>query len=103
MKHLLALVFGVVITGCIYAQQITRPTQQFANRPQMNPAMLTPGWHSDTPTVKILYNNLRYDPKGHLVVKYFITPSKKPINQTMILFDSTYKAVKVETVADVQN
>lgn len=97
MKRLIFLLSLIMICAIVNAQAI-RPQP----RP-IDPAKITPGWHTDTSTIQINYKTMRYDPKGHVITKYFMTPARKPINMTLLLVDSTFKAVKPEDVSDVKN
>lgn len=95
--------FAFIAKFAIVKAQQVRQGQPQQQQQRIDPAKLTPGWHADTSVIQINYRSLRYDPKGHIVVKYFMTPGKKPINTTMTLVDSAFKIVKPEDVADIKN
>ena len=103
MKHLLLAIL-ILATGSLYAQAY-RPNQPQTQQPQVriDPAKVTPGAHADTVTIQINYKNLRYDPKGHILTKYFIFPSKKYLETSKTILDSSYKVVKIEDIADLKN
>jgi len=92
------IIFLILLAPIFVVAQQGRPQQQ-----QIDPKKLTPGWHTDTTVIQINYKNLRYDPKGHVINKYYMLPSRKPINMSATLVDSTYKAVKEEEIANVVN
>ncbi len=102
MKQIIIFLILLAPIFVVAQQRLTQANG--ATQQTIDPKRLTPGWHIDTTHHQvILFKNGRYDGNGKTITKYYMTPSRKPISSTLILTDSTYKAVKLEDVLDVKN